>query len=589
MVKTVAGGTVALGIAGGSVGSAQTDSEVRSEITLPEGDARGLGGGSNDGTTYFSVGHLDAQWYYLRTDGSVDSQNTLEDWMDIQGFDYDDEATYAGGYELRKYPRGATAYESVEMPADVYSLATNQAEEELWVGGGNGNIWRVDRDTLSIQETINFGDSVFALAYDGESLWVGDTSRTDIAKYDPSADQLVATYDYPTSQSIYDYAFTDGRLWLLGDGRLYETTIEQSAPTRTETPTPTATPTETETPSEQGADSVITLPEGDARGLGGGSSGGTTYFSVGHLNSQWYFLRGDGSVYSQGTLDDGMDIQGFDYDDEATYTGGYELRKYQLRAGNSASEYTSVEMPADVYSLATNQAEGEIWVGGANGNVWRVDRDTLSIQETIAFDESVFALAYDGESLWVGDTGRTGITEYDPAANEQLATYDYSIPWTLYDFHFTDGNLWLLGDNTIYQAVLGQPRQNETPTETATPTPTATPTSTPTPRPTPTATPAPPPRPTATSTPFEFEPPGGGSTTTETTTETATATATDTATPTPPGTETAPEATATAVTGSQPTATTGGSGPGFGWGATAAGAVTLGLLKLFRTDDSDES
>ena len=61
MVKTVAGGTVALGIAGGSVGSAQTDPAVRSEITLPEGAARGLGGGSNDGTTYFSVGHLDSQ------------------------------------------------------------------------------------------------------------------------------------------------------------------------------------------------------------------------------------------------------------------------------------------------------------------------------------------------------------------------------------------------------------------------------------------------------------------------------------------------------------------------------------------------
>lgn len=204
--------------------------EVVSEITLPQGGARGFGV-NDDEYDLFVTSHDGGTFYYVNKDGSVESSGDADD--NFQGVDFSNRAVFAGGYGQRlvKDPFDQNKEVSEKsMPADVFSVAVDDKERVLWVGGENGRVWRMDPASLDIEASFDLGESIFGLAYDGTYLWVGDSGRSNILQYEPSSRDAVATYDYPNAQTMYDYAFSGGHLWLEGDGQLYETDITDSVP-----------------------------------------------------------------------------------------------------------------------------------------------------------------------------------------------------------------------------------------------------------------------------------------------------------------------------------------------------------------------
>lgn len=204
--------------------------EVVSEITLPEDGARGFGV-NDDEYDLFLTSHEGGRFYYVNKDGSVESSGDASD--SFEGVDFSNQAVFAGGYgqQLLKDPFDQDKEVSEkEMPANVFSIAVDDRERVLWAGGQNGRVWRMDPASLDIEASFDLGESIFGLAYDGTYLWVGDSGRSNIVQYDPSAEETAATYEYPNAQSFYDYAFSGGHLWLEGDGQLYETDITKEIP-----------------------------------------------------------------------------------------------------------------------------------------------------------------------------------------------------------------------------------------------------------------------------------------------------------------------------------------------------------------------
>ena len=233
-------------------------SEVVSETTLPQDGARGLG--VLPGESTFLTTHQNSDWYYVNTDGSVSSDGDLDNHG--EGAAVGEEAAYVGSFELRKYPFEESEPVEREMPSSVYSLAYDESESELWVGGENGKVWKVAPETLSIQQTYDIGGEVFALAHDGTNLWIGEAGSGQIKQYDTSDSETVGTYEYPNAQTFYDYGYLHGHLWLEGDGTLYETDIDDSTPTPTPTETATISPTDTPSPTETAVPTEGSTPNG---------------------------------------------------------------------------------------------------------------------------------------------------------------------------------------------------------------------------------------------------------------------------------------------------------------------------------------
>jgi|GEM_PF-1462091 PKD repeat protein len=294
VLRTTAAGVIASsGITALSRG-VTAEPDVVSELTLPEDGARGFGV-NEDRFDVFVTTHTSGA-YYLNMDGSVNG--SWEPESTYHGAAISNDALYLGGYAetLTKFPTDDDKDRADrDMPDDVFALAVDDQESVLWAGGRNGRIWRMDPVTLDIQESVDFGESIFALAYDGTYLWVGDSERGYISQYDPSAGETVATYGYPNAQKIYDYAFSDGHLWLEGDGILYETDIDRSIPNDAPTASFTFSP---ETPevgntvtfdasSSTDPDGTVASYEWDLTGDGTvdatGETASTTYESTGEF------------------------------------------------------------------------------------------------------------------------------------------------------------------------------------------------------------------------------------------------------------------------------------------------------------------
>ena len=229
------------------------------------------------------------------------------------------------------------------------------------------------------------------------------------------------------------------------------------------------------TPSEI---SEISLPEGEARGLGSRND----VFLTTHRFGRYYYVTPDGSIDTRGEVD--YYLQAGDFGPEAAYLGHYRLIKYPYGTGSDPVER---ELPDNVLSMTYDDTEGRLWAGGENGKVWKLS-DTLAIEQTYDFSGGIFGLAHDGEFLWVGDSDRGRILQYDPEKKDTAAIYDYPTARTYYDYTYADGHLWLLGDDTIYETDIDASVPTPTPTATATPTPTPTPEPTDSPTPTETRT-----------------------------------------------------------------------------------------------------
>jgi PKD repeat protein len=211
------------------------DSEVISEITLPESGARGMGVAIYDQGPGFIIGFKGGIGHQVFEDGSSNGPVTLEDddyiYPTIHATGVSKDAVYWSDNEtLNKNAGEDSEVAETEMPDPIYSIATDKSDSTIWVGGQNGRIWQVDSSTLDVENTISVGDSVFGLAHDGDYLWIGESGHDSIQQYDTSEETTVATYDYPNAQDIYDYSYIDDHLWLLADGRIYETDIDKSIP-----------------------------------------------------------------------------------------------------------------------------------------------------------------------------------------------------------------------------------------------------------------------------------------------------------------------------------------------------------------------
>ncbi|GAA0527418.1 PKD repeat-containing protein [Halorubrum aquaticum] len=242
VLRGVVGAGFGVGLSTTLAGTVRAETEVASEVTLPEGEARGLGADVYEGTPYLLTAHLSGTTYTLQLDGSVSSSTDVGSSMFACGFDSN--ASYTGaGRTLTKYPYGGGEWTDKRMPANIQSIATDKSENELWVGGENGRIWNLDAANLSIERSFETETTVFGLAHDGENLWVGEEGSDRIQRYDPESGETTATYAYPNAQTIYDYAYVDGSLWLEGDGTVYRTNIDETPPNRAPSATFTISPT----------------------------------------------------------------------------------------------------------------------------------------------------------------------------------------------------------------------------------------------------------------------------------------------------------------------------------------------------------
>jgi PKD repeat protein len=243
MLRGVAGVGFGVGFSTTLVDTVRADTEVAEEITLPEGEARGLGGVVYDGTPLLLTAHLSGTTYTLRLNGSVTGSTDVGSRMYACAVDSDGTSYSGSGRTLTKYPAGGGEWTTKEMPANVQSMATDKSESVLWVGGENGRIWNLDAETLSIDRSFETETAVFGLAHDGENLWVGEEGSDRIQQFDSESGETTATYEYPNAQTIYDYAHVDGSLWLEGDGTVYRTNIDETPPNRAPSATFTASPT----------------------------------------------------------------------------------------------------------------------------------------------------------------------------------------------------------------------------------------------------------------------------------------------------------------------------------------------------------
>ena len=225
------------------VDTVRADTEVASEITLPEGEARGLGGVVYDGTPLLLTAHLSGTTYTLRLNGSVTGSTDVGSRMYACAVDSDGTSYTGSGRTVTKYPFDSGEWTTKELPANVLSLATDKSEDDLWVGGENGRIWNLDTETLSIGRSFERETAISGLAHDGENLWVGEEGSDRIQQYDPENGETTATYEYPNAQTIHDYAYVDGSLWLEGDGTVYRTNIDETPPNRAPSATFTTSPT----------------------------------------------------------------------------------------------------------------------------------------------------------------------------------------------------------------------------------------------------------------------------------------------------------------------------------------------------------
>ena len=252
--KTV--GASGLAAAGLAVGSTMTiaDPEVTTEVVAPKGGIRGLG---HSGDWFFSVHPNDAHdtgepyWYYFDESGDIDSSGGFGD-LDSgatarYGCAVGDQTPYIS--QSNNIEEFADSGEVIEhdAPADIQSLAYDDDGGQLWGGGQNGRVWEFD-DQITVEQTFAFSGSVFGLAHDGEYLWVGDQSG-EIKRVDPATGDVDESFDYPVSTTVYDLTYLNDRLWMAGDGRVYETNLSMTATTEQATPEPTATPTATRTPT----------------------------------------------------------------------------------------------------------------------------------------------------------------------------------------------------------------------------------------------------------------------------------------------------------------------------------------------------
>lgn len=243
ILRSVAGVGIGVGFLTTAVDTVRADTEVATEITLPEGEARGLGGVVYDGTPLLLTAHLSGTTYTLRLNGSVTGSTDVDSRMYACAVDSNGTSYSGSGQTVTKYPVGGGEWTTKEMPANVKSMATDKSENDLWVGGENGRIWNLDAETLSIGRSFEMETAVFGLAHDGESLWVGEDGSDRIQQYDPETGETTATYEYPNAQTIYDYAYVDGSLWLEGDGTIYRTNIDETPPNRAPSATFTTSPT----------------------------------------------------------------------------------------------------------------------------------------------------------------------------------------------------------------------------------------------------------------------------------------------------------------------------------------------------------
>jgi hypothetical protein len=210
--------------------------------------------------------------------------------------------------------------------------------------------------------------------------------------------------------------------------------------------------------------SELTLPEEGARGLGVNPD---SIFFTSHQSTQCYYTYMDGS--SEGPFDVDQSSEGAAISSDGVYVTNASSIVYYPFEGDSVEH----DVPDFTYSLAYDESGGYLWAGSAGGTVWQLD-DSFSIAQSYSFPGSVYGLGHDGTYLWVGSSERRYIIQFDPATDSTVATYDYPGSRSYYDLAYTEGHLWLEGDDTLY----GTDIDNTVETTTRTETPTATPTPT---------------------------------------------------------------------------------------------------------------
>jgi len=251
------------------------EAEVTSEVVAPKEGIRGIGWYDAFYSVHPSDVHDtgDPYWYLFDESGSIESSGEFGDEGSAgrYGLAVGDETTYISRYdEIIEYTRSDPITHSV--PAEVHSLTYDDAAGQLWAGGANGRVWQFD-DQITVEQTLTFSGSVGGLAHDGEYLWVGTSDNSHIRRVDPATGDVDESFDPPVSTQIYSFLYQGDRLWLAGDGRVYQTnlsttaTAEQATPEPTPTPTPTDTPTATRTPTATADQQTADSPPGP-----GGSS-----------------------------------------------------------------------------------------------------------------------------------------------------------------------------------------------------------------------------------------------------------------------------------------------------------------------------
>lgn len=212
----------------------RAESSITSEIDLPTDDAVGLGVASTDDETVFVVGFDYNAYYYIYPDGSSEGPNNFDNFQDfaLPGIGMTTENLYWGtGIGLNRADFDRENISDRRMPDRIASIATDKNSETVWVGGEDGDVWKVNSSSLDIEQTFqDFTDYIYGLAHDGEYLWVGDSDVNHIQQYDPEEETTAVTHEFPDDVTVSDFAYIDDRLWMIGEDTLYETDITQSTP-----------------------------------------------------------------------------------------------------------------------------------------------------------------------------------------------------------------------------------------------------------------------------------------------------------------------------------------------------------------------
>lgn len=244
LLQTVGGGVLAGGVLS-RAGIAQSAGGVTETFALPEDGGRGMGvipasGFDDRDDPMLLCSFLGGNWYWIDPrNGGFPRDGTFD--ITAQGTAASDAGpAWAIGPDLREY--NEEGRERFSIPSQGYALAYDERADQLWGGSREGRLWKFDTRGQIVQ-SFDMGGSVYGLAHDGTKLWAGVVDR-GLLRVDPATGTVQSRVEYPprvfeNDGQVYDLAFGEGVLWILGGDTLFRTDIGGSASTEPPTETPT--------------------------------------------------------------------------------------------------------------------------------------------------------------------------------------------------------------------------------------------------------------------------------------------------------------------------------------------------------------